>query len=121
MKTLKSTGYDFDKQTPPEHEMADEAAGEATRLLLPDDHLTNIKASYALTFDGQLLDDTDVKTKMQSERLQQAAEGLPPHLHMLKSDKLNHKLTQLVSEGPLEYATAELLIRAKFARQLGDV
>jgi hypothetical protein len=70
------TGYDFDKQTPPEHEMtsmfsfriinysnyADQAAGEATRLLLPDDHLTNIKASYALTFDGQLLDDTDVKT-----------------------------------------------------------
>jgi ribonuclease HI/endonuclease/exonuclease/phosphatase family metal-dependent hydrolase len=113
------TGYDFDKQTPPEHEMADEAAGEATRLLLPDDHLTKIKASYALTFDGQLLDDTDVKTKMQSERLQQAAEGLPPHLHMLKSDKLNHKLTQLVSEGPLEYATAELLIRAKFGASTG--
>jgi hypothetical protein len=56
---------------------------------------------------------------MQSERLQQAAEGLPPYLHMLKSDKLNHKLTRLVSEGPLEYATAEFLIRAKFGASTG--
>jgi ribonuclease HI len=113
------TGYNLHNQTPPEHELADEAAGEATFLPLPEDHLNLIKPSYALTFEGQLLDDSDVKTKLQTERLQQASEGLPPHLHLLKSEKLNHKLTRQLSEGSLQYATAELLFRAKFGASTG--
>ena len=105
--------------TPAEHELADELAGDAAELPLPRNHLQLLNPAYVLSYKGALLDDSDIKSTLRACREENIARALPAHLQCLTSSKLNHRLTRQVSEGWLGYSISELLLRAKFGATAG--
>ena len=93
-----------EEDTPPEHELADELAGEAAELPLPHDHLQRINPAFALLSKSgsgvfEILDDGDLKRRVHDLRYEDDAEGLPPHLRFLKSEDVNHTLSGDVTAG----------------------
>ena len=105
--------------TPEEHVLADELAGEAAEMPLPSKHLEQLEPAYKLSYKGSLLDDTDIKSTLKACREEEIARTLPVHLQALTSGKVNHKLVSQVTGGWLGYSISELLLRAKFGATAG--